>query len=218
MNAGSIKRTAIPTRRAEARALFHNAILDAAEEVIAERGFHAARIHDIAERARIAVGTVYNHFPTKDEVLRALLEERMAGLRKELAAAPGDPVAFEERLVARVSRILGYVDRHRPFFVIAIDHGLFGSASATAETVLRGKPLREIARAKSALRAIVQEGLDAGSLVEQDPVRLVQFLGGAIRGFVVGGLQTGLQRIQDEAPIIVSLFLHGAGRPARRSR
>src|SRR5450432_2663739 len=69
-----------PRRRDEARALFRNAILDAAEAVFAERGFHGARIQDIAERARIAVGTVYNHFADKDEVLSALLDERIAGL------------------------------------------------------------------------------------------------------------------------------------------
>ena len=57
--------------RSEAKALFRNAILDAAEIVFAERGFHEARIQDIAARARIAVGTVYNHFETKEDVLAA---------------------------------------------------------------------------------------------------------------------------------------------------
>src|SRR5258708_38907969 len=117
----------MPSRRDEARALFRNAILDAAEAVIADRGFHAARIHDIAERARIAVGTVYNHFRTKEEVLRALLEERSEGLRRELAPASGEPASFEKKLTARLSRVLAYVDRHRSFFLVALEHGLFGS-------------------------------------------------------------------------------------------
>ena len=46
-----------PRRRDEARALFRNAILDAAEAVFAEHGFHGAHVQDIADRARIAVGT-----------------------------------------------------------------------------------------------------------------------------------------------------------------
>ena len=41
----------LPRRRDEARALFRNAILDAAESVFAQRGFHGARIQDIAEQA-----------------------------------------------------------------------------------------------------------------------------------------------------------------------
>ena len=65
-------------RRDEAKALFRNAILEAAEEVFATEGFHAARMKDIADRARIAVGTIYNHFEEKDDVLYALIEERTA--------------------------------------------------------------------------------------------------------------------------------------------
>src|SRR5262249_11395598 len=71
------KKGPAPRRREEARALFRNAILEAAEEVFAERGFHGARIQDIAARARLAVGTVYNHFGQKEDVLRALLEEHI---------------------------------------------------------------------------------------------------------------------------------------------
>src|SRR5580692_6415702 len=81
-------------RRDEARALFRNAILDAAETVFAERGFHGARIQDIAVVARIAVGTLYNHFDHKDEVLAALLEQRSEELLAQLAPAPTDPRAW----------------------------------------------------------------------------------------------------------------------------
>jgi AcrR family transcriptional regulator len=219
MNAGSIKRTANPTPRDEARALFRNAILDAAEEVIADRGFHAARIQDIAVRARIAVGTVYNHFRTKEDVLRALLEERGEALRRELAPAAGDPDPFDKRLTVRLSRLLGYVDRHRSFFLVAFEHGLFGAASAGAEATLHGKPVRHFSGVKAALAALIHEGVDAGALVQEDPARLARFLGGTVRGFILGGLQDGVSRIQDDVAIIVSLFLQGAGhRPERRKR
>src|SRR6185437_214212 len=96
----------LPRRREEARALFRNAILDAAEAVFAERGFHGARIQDIAERARIAVGTVYNHFAHKDEVLAALLEERGEAMHAEFMSAADDPQPFPARLTVRVARLL----------------------------------------------------------------------------------------------------------------
>jgi len=208
----------MPTRRDEARALFRNAILGAAEAVIADRGFHAARIHDIAEHARIAVGTVYNHFRTKEDVLRALLEERSEGLRRELLPAPGDPDSFETRLTVRLARVLGYIDRHRSFFLVALEHGLFGAATATAEATLHGKPVRHIARVKSAFAALIQEGIVAGALVDEDPERLTRFLGGTMRGFILGSLQAGAARIEDEAPVIVSLFLHGAASGAARRK
>ena len=209
----------MPTRRDEARALFRNAILDAAEAVIADRGFHAARIHDISERARIAVGTVYNHFRTKEDVLRALLEERSEGLRRELMPVPGEPESFEKKLAVRLSRVLAYVDRHRSFFLVALEHGLFGAASATAEATLHGKPVRQMASVKGAIAALIQEGIAAGALVDEDPARLTRFLTGTMKGFILGSLQAGLPSIQGETPVIVDLFLHGAARsPARRKR
>ncbi len=122
-----------PSRRDEARALFRNAILDSAEAVFAQRGFHGARIQDIAARVRTAVGTVYNHFEDKDDVLHALLEERTEQMLEQLRLRPGDPTSFRERLEARVGRLLAYVSEHRAFFAIANEHGLFaGSATPGA--------------------------------------------------------------------------------------
>src|SRR5438132_11315973 len=107
------------SRREEAKAMFRNAILDAAEHVFAERGFHVARIQDVAKRARIGVGTVYNHFEQKEDLLQALLEERMEEMVARLWPRPSDPEPFEERLTARLARVLGYVEEHRTFFLAA---------------------------------------------------------------------------------------------------
>src|SRR2546421_9968058 len=49
-------------------------ILDAATQVFAEKGFHRATIKEIARVAGIADGTIYTYFPSKDEVLLAVLD------------------------------------------------------------------------------------------------------------------------------------------------
>jgi TetR/AcrR family fatty acid metabolism transcriptional regulator len=48
-------------------------ILDAAVTVFAERGFHSARVADIAARAGVADGTVYLYFKNKEEILMAAI-------------------------------------------------------------------------------------------------------------------------------------------------
>lgn len=49
----------------------------AAVEVIAERGFHEATTRMIAERAGVAVGTLYNYFDAKEEIMaHIVIEER----------------------------------------------------------------------------------------------------------------------------------------------
>lgn len=63
-------------------------ITDAAVDVFAERGFHQARISDIARRAGVADGTIYLYFKNKEDLLLSIFEEKMDfmldGLEKAL--------------------------------------------------------------------------------------------------------------------------------------
>ena len=70
-------------------------ITDAAVEVFAEKGFHLARISDIARRAGVADGTIYLYFKNKEDLLLSIFEEKMdyllQGLRDALDGVD-DPV------------------------------------------------------------------------------------------------------------------------------
>jgi AcrR family transcriptional regulator len=200
----------MPRRRDEAKALFRNAILEAAEHVFAQQGFHGARIQDIAEHARIAVGTVYNHFEQKEDVLRALLEERMEGLIDQLSPLPSDPDRFQDKLMARVTRMLRYVEQHRNFYVLALEHGLFARQSISAGNVLC-RPVHHIERFRATLGALVEEGIAEGALRPMDLSRLMWFFGGLMRTFALNSLDAGVTNLEAEAPLIVDLFLNGAG-------
>jgi AcrR family transcriptional regulator len=50
-----------------------NQILDSAAAVFAEKGFHRATTKDIARRAGIAEGTIYNYFDSKDDLLIGMM-------------------------------------------------------------------------------------------------------------------------------------------------
>ncbi len=66
----------------------HELILDAAVRVFAEKGFHGARISDVADAAGVADGTIYLYFKNKDDLLLSIFEEKMdqltGGLRDAL--------------------------------------------------------------------------------------------------------------------------------------
>src|SRR5262249_61725491 len=119
--------------RETTKALFRSAILDAGEEVFASSGFYGAKVQDIAARAGVAVGTIYNHFGQKEDVLLALLKQRMAEIEKVLVPAPDDPAGFEAKLVAVVERLLAYNSRHVAFFSGAAEHGPPGHAASAAK-------------------------------------------------------------------------------------
>ncbi|MCU1310950.1 MAG: TetR family transcriptional regulator [Candidatus Angelobacter sp.] len=60
-----------------------NAILDAATRVFAERGLTAAPTSEISKQARVADGTLFTYFKTKDDLINALYRE----IKLELADA-----------------------------------------------------------------------------------------------------------------------------------
>src|SRR3954465_6174363 len=77
--------------RADARRN-RTAIVKAARAVFAKYG-RDAQMDDVARRAKVGVGTLYRHFPTKDALLAAIVEdkfERLAAMTRE-AMAMEDP-------------------------------------------------------------------------------------------------------------------------------
>ncbi|MFD0541611.1 TetR/AcrR family transcriptional regulator [Actinomadura luteofluorescens] len=69
-------------------------ILEAAEEVFAVAGPDAST-EEVARRAGVAIGTVFRHFPTKADLLRALMKRLLQQVTDDAAelVASGDPAA-----------------------------------------------------------------------------------------------------------------------------
>src|SRR5260221_3876287 len=68
-------------------------LLDAAIRVFARKGFHAARVGDIAEEAGVAHGLLYHYFRSKEDVLETIFRETWTRLveqtlRIEQSGAP----------------------------------------------------------------------------------------------------------------------------------
>jgi AcrR family transcriptional regulator len=90
-------------------------ILDAARITFGRHGLSRTTVAQIARAARVAKGTVYLYFRSKDEILRQLLDEDLTRLHDETVPAIGGPGAIEARLRAFLRGTLGFFDRHRDF-------------------------------------------------------------------------------------------------------
>ncbi len=58
----------------------HKAVIDAAITEFRAKGFKAANMDDIAKRADVSKRTVYNHFPSKEALFGAIMQEMMSML------------------------------------------------------------------------------------------------------------------------------------------
>jgi AcrR family transcriptional regulator len=88
-----------PAERADARAN-RARLIAAARAVFRERG-PDAEMKEIAERAGLGVGTIYRNFPTKDDLIVALVTEMVSEIRAviEAAALIDDPIAAVRHLL-----------------------------------------------------------------------------------------------------------------------
>lgn len=115
-----------PSRKQRELALRQEIIFVAAEAVLAARGFHGASVDEIARRAEVSVGTLYNFFGSKENLYTSLLERRMDELgtcvrEHGASAAPGI-----EKLHAVVDAIFTYCAEHERAFRVYVtaSHGL----------------------------------------------------------------------------------------------
>src|SRR5690242_20775611 len=101
-------------RRSERRSASRQRLFEAAVELIAEQGFSATTVDDIAERAGVAKGTVYYNFPSKTALFEELLRHGVGLLTADFRAAVADRPPGEA-VAALVRAELAYIQRYRSF-------------------------------------------------------------------------------------------------------
>jgi AcrR family transcriptional regulator len=196
----------------EARA----AILDAAEQVLAEQGFHAARMDDIAERVGVSVGTLYNYFKDRQQLLEALMEVRgrelLTLLDGELERSQGTP--YRARLQGFLHCILEHSQRHFPLFTVLLEKGT-QRGSATEEELNRHLHMwHEVSRRVEQLN---QEGLREGALRPEDASHYPKVLLGMVQStLLLQLLEKQPAPIDAQLALLLRCFLDGAA-PRRES-
>jgi AcrR family transcriptional regulator len=170
------------TERTEARrAEVRERIVAAAHDLIAEGGYVAAPVAAVADRAGVAVGTVYRHFPSKSDLFAEVFREasqREVDAMRAGAAAGADSAA--DRIAAGI--------------VTFARRALAGRRLAWALLAEPVDPAVEAERLHfrhsyhEVLAEIVSDGVESGDLPEQDPQATAAALVGAIGEAMVGPL------------------------------
>lgn len=190
-------------------------ILQAAREVFREKGYAAARMSDIAERAGAAVGSIYLHFPTKEALCAALGDEvnrRVLNESLPLLLQP-DPARAIDQGIRAALRIM---DEERDLLSLLYLNIGFGPTEAFERTEVDEQIWRTFA---DNLRA----RMDAGEFRRYDPHKLAFLISHLVERTAVGCLILGEGEIADYEDITVAflqsaLLAHPpAGKAARRA-
>ncbi|MFE3324158.1 TetR/AcrR family transcriptional regulator [Streptomyces sp. NPDC059176] len=192
------------TRRQATRAKLY----EAAVTLIAEQGFSATTVDEIAERAGVAKGTVYYNFKSKTELFEELLRYGVGLLTASLQAAADET---EERggtkveaLDAMIKAGLGFIERYPAFTQLYVAE-LWRTNRAWQSTLM---VVRQ--QVVAVVEAVLREAVERGELSEEIDVQLTA---AALVGMVlVAALDWQAfqrERSLDDVHSALSRLLHG---------
>jgi AcrR family transcriptional regulator len=178
------RRTENVVRRLAAR---HAAIIAAANSLAGEAGINAVQIGPVSQRAGVATGTVYRYFPSKTELVAALVaavsERKLSAMRRAADAAPGPLSALAAAITTFAARALA-----NPKLAFALIAEQADGAADDARLAFR----KTLAAEFGERLTIAMKG---GHLPDQD----IAIAAPALLGAIVEGLMGPLAAPADEA-------------------
>jgi AcrR family transcriptional regulator len=107
-------------------------LLDAAQDVFAANGYHAAAMDEIAERAGVSKPVLYQHFPGKLELYMALLEMHVDELIERVTDAMESSSDNKMRVQNAVSAYFDFVDGDSQAYRLVFESDLRGEPAVQA--------------------------------------------------------------------------------------
>ncbi len=189
-----------------ARAERRRQILDAAQEVFADAGYHGASIHAIIEKAEIARGTFYLYFESKEAVFAAVLDQAMFELRRRIVGVDMAPGAAppEDQLREGLASIVELFVTDRPLAIVLLSSTWTPDAEAAAKLKAFYEEVRSI------IALSLELGIQLGLVRPCHPQRTAAALLGLVRGIIEHCVSTPLtEPIHDVTREMVDVALRG---------
>lgn len=152
-----------------------SAVLRQAIALFNERGYDATSISDIASALGVTKSAIYHHFPSKESLLAAALDEALEGLSAAVdsaAAATSDGSAYD-RLRASVAGAVTILVAHLPAVTLLLR--VRGNTETERWALQRRRSF------DAAVAAVVRDAVEAGQMRDDlDPTRTARLLSGLV--------------------------------------
>lgn len=180
-------------------------ILKVATEVFAEKGFNEATISQIAQKAKVAEGSIYDYFENKEDLLFSIPEERMenflSGLYENLEGVEG----ALNKIRKLIWYHLNFYEKNRDYVLILLQN-------------IRLKPSFTSTRAYALIRdfsrlvvQIIEKGKKEGAIRKDVDSKLLRdaILGSIEHVTIRGSILGRLTKLTSVAPRIYDFFVSG---------
>ena len=198
--------------------VYRQHIFAAAEQVFAGRGFEATKVQDISTLVGLSMGTIYAVFPSKEELFRAILEERGRELLQVARDAVAQHAPPRETLRALSEAYIEYFVAHPDFLRMHLREGTSWVLSPTAGTDGRAQLWKAIHDLQT---EIFRRGVAAGVFIDEPPSYLAKLFSAMdqvlLAEWVAGGMKADrMQLVRRLQGLVDRAFC--APSPSRRRR
>jgi AcrR family transcriptional regulator len=171
--------------------VYRQHIFAAAEQVFAARGFEATKVQDIAALVGLSMGTIYAVFPSKEDLFRAILEERGRELLQLARAVVDRRAAPRETLHALSAAYIDYFFAHPDFLRMHLREGTSWVVSPAPGADGRAQLWKAIHDLQA---GIFRRGIAAGVFIDEPPGCLAKLFSAMdqvlLAEWVAGGMKT----------------------------
>ncbi|MDA8163496.1 MAG: TetR/AcrR family transcriptional regulator [Desulfobacteraceae bacterium] len=157
------------------------AIVVAAAELFAEKGFSETTTAEVAEQAGVAHGTLFYHFKTKENILLEVFESIMARYQAGMEAAVANAGSGMAAIEALLRFQLAFVEENRQEYLVVLRD--FPSYLANSDSPQKAVVQRRLAGVVGVIRQALERGRQDGTIRGDLPVEETAHI---LRGLVYG--------------------------------
>ncbi|MDY7011480.1 MAG: TetR/AcrR family transcriptional regulator [Planctomycetota bacterium] len=161
------------------------AILDAAQGVFDARGYEAATMDEVAQKAGVSKGSLYNHFQNKEDLFAKVFSERLTGDQTELDRLAEEPLPAVEKLCRIMDHVFGRLE-----FYIGSGRLVMELWAHAAWQQKEGQLAASITQINTQWRkrveAVLVEGVGSGEFIRRfNPSVMASLIWSTINGIIV---------------------------------
>ncbi|GEE03156.1 putative TetR-family regulatory protein [Gordonia spumicola] len=160
--------------------------LEAGADVFADRGFHAATMAQICERAGLSRGAFYSNFDSKESLFLALFEQHAATQLDAVASAFENAPDFDTAVSTAVGAAVADPDAEHRWFLISTEFTIYAARNADAARLLVEHDTRVRSRLATTIARFATG--DAAAQPSEDDLEAARFAIALYEGVQLGAL------------------------------
>lgn len=183
-------------------------VLRSAEKLFAKRGFYPTTIDDIAKEAKLAKGTIYLYFDSKEDLFFSVIEKKLGALLSKIEKGMKEPGSAWQRINTTIGVHLKFLEENRDFFKIM--QSFSEQLKEKLEKELKRRVVEKQSQYIKILSRLIQEAIDKREIKPLDARKLAIILMGIVHSLTVYWIsQKERGSLFQDASLIRQVFFQG---------